>query len=179
MRAVAPALALGNAVVLKPSIDTPISGGLLLAKIFDQTSLPKGLFTVVPGSGGEIGDQVATNPINRVVAFTGIAEVGREVASKAAHNLARPAMDLGGNNVHIVLERIWIEQLMLVYLVRSFTKGKSVCEIIDTWSIDHGMRVILTNLHNAQQRSRWVIPLTLPPILDLSLTKNRNLKSWP
>jgi aldehyde dehydrogenase (NAD+) len=46
MRAVAPALALGNAVVLKPSSDTPICGGLLLAKIFDQTSLPKGLFAV-------------------------------------------------------------------------------------------------------------------------------------
>jgi aldehyde dehydrogenase (NAD+) len=84
MRAVAPALALGNAVVLKPSSDTPICGGLL-AKVFDQTSLPKGLFSVLPGSGGEVGNRVASHPKARVVAFTGSTEVGREVASKAVH----------------------------------------------------------------------------------------------
>lgn len=88
MRAVAPALALGNAVVLKPSSNTPICGGLLLAKILDETSLPKGLFSALPGRGGEIGDRVASHPKTRVVAFTGSTEVGREVASNAHKHVA-------------------------------------------------------------------------------------------
>ena len=71
MRAVAPALALDNAVILKPSSDTPICGGLLLAEIFEKTSLPKGLLSVLPGSGEEIGNRVASHPKTRVVAFTG------------------------------------------------------------------------------------------------------------
>jgi aldehyde dehydrogenase (NAD+) len=81
MRAVAPALALGNAVVVKPSSDTPITGGLLLAELFEHTSLPKGLLSVVPGRGEEVGDRVAGHPKNNVVAFTGSTEVGRGVAS--------------------------------------------------------------------------------------------------
>src|SRR5699024_7425182 len=56
MRSVAPALALGNTVVLKPASDTPLSGGLLLAKIFESAGLPAGALNVVVGSGSEIGD---------------------------------------------------------------------------------------------------------------------------
>jgi aldehyde dehydrogenase (NAD+) len=127
MRAVAPALALGNAVVLKPSSDTPICGGLLLAKIFDQTSLPKGLLSVLPGSGGEIGYRVASHPKTRVVAFTGSTEVGREVASKAAYVLARPAMELGGNNAHIVLEDADIDRAVDSGIFGSFFHQGQIC----------------------------------------------------
>ena len=59
-RSIAPALALGNAVVLKPASDTPITGGVLLAKIFEEAGLPKGLLNVVVGSGSEIGDAIVT-----------------------------------------------------------------------------------------------------------------------
>jgi aldehyde dehydrogenase (NAD+) len=127
MRAVAPALALGNAVILKPSSDTPICGGLLLAKIFDQTSLPKGLFSVLPGHGSEIGDKIASHPLNRVVAFTGSTEVGREVASKAAHNLARPAMELGGNNVHIVLDDADLDRAVDAGIFGAFFHQGQIC----------------------------------------------------
>jgi aldehyde dehydrogenase (NAD+) len=127
MRAVAPALALGNSVVLKPSSDTPICAGLLLAKIFDQTSLPKGLFSVLPGSGGDIGDLVAKHPKTRVVAFTGSTEVGVGVASKAAHHLARPAMELGGNNAHIVLEDADVDRAVEAGIFGSFFHQGQVC----------------------------------------------------
>jgi aldehyde dehydrogenase (NAD+) len=126
MRAVAPALALGNAVILKPSSDTPICGGLL-AKIFDQTSLPKGLFSVLPGSGGDVGDQIARHSKVRVVAFTGSTEVGREVASKAAHVLARPAMELGGNNAHIVLEDANVDRAVDAGIFGSFFHQGQIC----------------------------------------------------
>jgi aldehyde dehydrogenase (NAD+) len=127
MRAVAPALALGNAVILKPSSDTPICGGLLLAEIFDKTSLPKGFFSVLPGSGGEIGDRIASHPKTRVVAFTGSTEVGREVASKAAHVLARPALELGGNNAHIVLEDADIDRAVDAGIFGSFFHQGQIC----------------------------------------------------
>lgn len=127
MRAVAPALALGNAVVLKPASDTPICGGLLLAKVFDQTSLPKGLLSVLPGSGSDIGDHVAGHPKSRVVAFTGSTEVGREVAAKAARNLARPAMELGGNNAHIVLDDADVERAVAGGIFGSFVHQGQIC----------------------------------------------------
>ena len=58
-RSVAPALALGNGVVLKPACDTPVTGGLLLAKIYEEAGLPEGLLSVVIGSGSDIGDAIA------------------------------------------------------------------------------------------------------------------------
>jgi aldehyde dehydrogenase (NAD+) len=127
MRAVAPALALGNAVILKPSSDTPITGGLLLAELFDKTSLPKGLFSVLPGHGEQVGDRIAGNTKNNVVAFTGSTEVGREVAAKAAGALARPAMELGGNNVHIVLDDADLDHAVAAGIFGSFFHQGQIC----------------------------------------------------
>ncbi len=104
LRAVAPAIALGNAVVLKPASETPISGGLLIARLFEQAGLPDGVLNVVPGHGSEIGDRVASHPELSAVAFTGSTEIGQRVAKNAAEQLALPAMELGGNNPHIVFE---------------------------------------------------------------------------
>ena len=70
-RSIAPALALGNAVVLKPASDTPITGGLLLAKVFEEAGLPKGLLNVVVGSGSEIGDAIVEHKAPSLVSFTG------------------------------------------------------------------------------------------------------------
>lgn len=127
MRAVAPALALGNAVVLKPASDTPICGGLLIAKVFDQTSLPKGLLSVLPGRGSEVGDYISGHPTSRVIAFTGSTEVGREVAARAARNLARPAMELGGNNAHIVLDDADLDRAVAGGIFGSFIHQGQIC----------------------------------------------------
>ncbi|QLK24806.1 aldehyde dehydrogenase family protein [Natrinema zhouii] len=104
MRAVAPAIAAGNSVVLKPASNTPITGGLLLARIFEAAGVPEGALSVVPGRGSEIGDAVADHDIPRVLAFTGSTEIGQRVAEKAASNCALPALELGGNNVHVVTD---------------------------------------------------------------------------
>ena len=87
MRAVAPAIAAGNSVVLKPATNTPIVGGLLIAKLFEEAGLPDGVLNVVTGRGSEIGDRVASHPASDVVAFTGSTEVGRRVAAAAGENL--------------------------------------------------------------------------------------------
>jgi aldehyde dehydrogenase (NAD+) len=127
VRAVAPALALGNAVVLKPSTDTPITGGLLLAEIFEEAGLPDGLLNVVTGHGSDIGDAVAGHDAASVVAFTGSTPVGREVAATAAENLATPAMELGGNNVHVVTDDADLERAVDAAVFGSFLHQGQIC----------------------------------------------------
>ncbi|OIB57599.1 aldehyde dehydrogenase family protein [Natrialba sp. SSL1] len=127
MRAVAPAIAAGNGVVLKPASNTPITGGLLLARIFEEAGAPEGLISVVPGSGSEIGDEIAGHDIPRVVAFTGSTPVGLSVAEQAAGNCALPALELGGNNVHVVTDRADVEQAADAGAFGSFLHQGQIC----------------------------------------------------
>lgn len=102
IRSVAPALALGNAVVLKPDPRTPISGGYVIARIFEEAGLPKGLLHVIPG-GADVGAAVVTAPEVRVVSFTGSTDAGRKVGELASQHLKRVHLELGGKNSLIVL----------------------------------------------------------------------------
>lgn len=105
-RSVAPALALGNAVLLKPASDTPITGGTLLAKIFEEAGLPAGVLSVVAGAGSEIGDYVVDHEMPRLVSFTGSTAVGKRVGALATggRSLKRVALELGGNAPIVVLD---------------------------------------------------------------------------
>lgn len=105
MRSVAPALALGNAVVLKPASDTPVTGGTLLGKIFEEAGLPAGVLNVVVGAGSEIGDYFVEHPAPSLISFTGSTEVGRHVGAIAAGGrwIKRVALELGGNAPIVVL----------------------------------------------------------------------------
>jgi delta 1-pyrroline-5-carboxylate dehydrogenase len=98
-RSIAPALALGNAAVVKPAAETPVTGGLLLAKIYEEAGLPPGLLNVVIGPISEIGDLFTTHPIPRLISFTGSTRVGRHIGALAmqAPQLKRVALELGGN----------------------------------------------------------------------------------
>ncbi|MBX0298106.1 aldehyde dehydrogenase family protein [Haloarcula nitratireducens] len=127
MRAVAPAVAAGNAVVLKPSTNSPITGGLLFAKLFEETDLPEGVVNVVTGRGSEIGDRVAGHPESDVVAFTGSTEVGKRVSGIAGENLAVPAMELGGNNAHIVTANADVDRAVDAAVFGSFVHQGQVC----------------------------------------------------
>ncbi|MGD9820003.1 MAG: aldehyde dehydrogenase family protein [Aminobacteriaceae bacterium] len=110
VRGVAPALAAGNGVVLKAASLTPISGGLAIAKIFEDAGFPKGIFNVVVASPDEVGDYFYEHPIPRVISFTGSTNVGRRVGEIAGKNLKRVSLELGGNNALIVLDDADIEQ---------------------------------------------------------------------
>jgi betaine-aldehyde dehydrogenase len=98
---VAPALAAGNAVILKPASWSPLVC-LELARIIEASGLPKGLFSVVPGAGASIGDRLVTHPAIGKVAFTGGTEVGRGIARKAAEKLMPVSLELGGKSPTIV-----------------------------------------------------------------------------
>lgn len=108
MRALAPALALGNAVLLKPDPLTPVSGGILVAQLFEEAGLPDGVLHVLPGDA-DAGQAVAADPHVAMVSFTGSAEVGRVVARVAGEGLKRVSLELGGKNSIIVLEDADVE----------------------------------------------------------------------
>jgi benzaldehyde dehydrogenase (NAD) len=103
MRVVAPALALGNAVVLKPDPQTPVVGGAMFAAVFREAGLPKGLLQVVVG-GADVGEALVTDPNIPVVSFTGSTAVGRRVGQLAGGMLKKVSLELGGNNAFIVLD---------------------------------------------------------------------------
>ncbi|SER49631.1 aldehyde dehydrogenase family protein [Natrinema salaciae] len=126
-RAIAPAIATGNAVVLKPASNTPITGGLLMAKLYEEAGLPDGLLNVVTGRGSDIGDPVVEHPESDVVAFTGSTPVGRGVAAKAGENLSVAAMELGGNNAHIVTADADVEAAVDAAAFGSFVHQGQVC----------------------------------------------------
>jgi betaine-aldehyde dehydrogenase len=98
---VAPALAAGNAVILKPASWSPLVS-LEFARIVEESGLPKGLFSVLPGSGALIGDHLVEHPAIGKVAFTGGTEVGRSLALKAAKKLMPVSLELGGKSPTIV-----------------------------------------------------------------------------
>lgn len=98
---VAPALAAGNAVVLKPSSWSPMVC-LELARIIEEAGLPKGLFSTLPGSGNVVGDAIVEHPAVRKVSFTGGDSVGRAIAHKAADKMMPVSLELGGKSATIV-----------------------------------------------------------------------------
>jgi benzaldehyde dehydrogenase (NAD) len=103
MRVVAPALALGNAVVLKPDPQTPVCGGAVFAAIFREAGLPDGLLQVVVGDA-ETGEALVTDLNVHMVSFTGSTEVGRRVGALAGGLLKKVSLELGGNNPLVVLD---------------------------------------------------------------------------
>ncbi|WP_247003761.1 aldehyde dehydrogenase family protein [Halosolutus gelatinilyticus] len=126
-RVVAPAIALGNSVALKPDEHTPLTGGLVLAKVFEEAGLPGGVLNVVPGYGPEIGDHFSAHPVPSVMSFTGSSEVGRRVGRRAVGSYTEPALELGGNNAHIVLPDADLERAIAAGAFGSFTHQGQEC----------------------------------------------------
>ena len=103
IRSVAPALALGNAVILKPDPRTAVCGGVAIARVFEEAGLPEGLLHVLPG-GADTGEAVVTEPLVRVVSFTGSTAAGRRVGELAGRLLKRVHLELGGNSALVILD---------------------------------------------------------------------------
>jgi len=100
---VAPALALGNAVVLKPDPQTPIIGGAMFEAVFREAGLPDGVLQIVVG-GADVGEALVTDPNVSMVSFTGSTAAGRRVGELAGGRLKKVSLELGGNNAFIVLD---------------------------------------------------------------------------
>ena len=126
MRVIAPALALGNAVVLKPSPETPISGGLAIAELFTAAGAPAGIFQVLPGEE-KVGRRLVEHPAVPMIHFTGSTKVGREIAAVAGGLLKKVSLELGGNNALIVLDDADLEQATMIGAWSSFHYQGQTC----------------------------------------------------
>ena len=106
LRSVATAIACGNTVVLKPASDTPVTGGTLIGKLFEEAGLPAGTLNIVAGAGSEIGDYFVEHSVPKRISFTGSTEVGKSVGSKAlaSPRIKRLALELGGNAPLVILD---------------------------------------------------------------------------
>jgi len=97
----APALAAGNTVVLKPAELTPLTA-MRLGELALEAGLPEGVFTVLPGKGSVVGERFTSHPAVRKICFTGSTEVGQGIMRKAADQLKRVTLELGGKSANIV-----------------------------------------------------------------------------
>ena len=126
IRSVAPALALGNAVVLKPDPRTAVGGGVSLMRVFEEAGLPEGVLSLVPG-GADAGAALVTDPNVRVISFTGSTAAGRKVGAAAAEHLKRAHLELGGNSALIVLPDADLERAASTAAWGSFFHQGQVC----------------------------------------------------
>lgn len=100
---VAPALAMGNCVILKPAEQTPITA-LRLAELALEAGIPEHVFTVITGPGSTVGEALITHPAVRKLAFTGSTDVGTRVMQLAANDIKRVTLELGGKSANIVFD---------------------------------------------------------------------------
>ncbi|WP_353981077.1 benzaldehyde dehydrogenase [Salinicola endophyticus] len=109
MRAVAPALALGNGVVLKPDPRTTVCGGFSIARLFEWAGLPAGVLSVLPG-GREVGSAMVEDPNIAMIQFTGSTAAGRKIGERAGARLKKVSLELGGKNALIILDDVDIDR---------------------------------------------------------------------
>ncbi len=126
IRSVAPALALGNAVLLKPDPRTAVCGGVALMRIFEEAGLPEGLLQLVPG-GGDVGQAVVEAPQVRVISFTGSTATGRVIGERAGRLLKRAHLELGGNNALVVLPGADLAPAVSAGAFGSFNHQGQIC----------------------------------------------------
>jgi benzaldehyde dehydrogenase (NAD) len=125
-RAVAPALAAGNAVLLKPDPQSPVCGGAFFAQLFEAAGLPPGLLHILPG-GADVGDALVKDKNVSMISFTGSTKVGRAIGATAGALLKRVSLELGGNNAFIVLDDVNIEAAASAGAWGSFFHQGQIC----------------------------------------------------
>jgi acyl-CoA reductase-like NAD-dependent aldehyde dehydrogenase len=123
---VAPALAAGNTVVLKPASATPLTA-LLLGQICLDAGIPAGVMNVITGPGKELGETLITHPLVEKVAFTGETETGREIMRAAAGTIKKVTLELGGKSPNIVFPDADLEEAVNGSLFAIFTNAGQRC----------------------------------------------------
>ncbi|MEM1151691.1 MAG: aldehyde dehydrogenase family protein [Pseudomonadota bacterium] len=127
-------LAAGNAIVLKPSEDTPYLGGLFFAEVFEEAGLPPGVFNVVTSSRDrvvEMGDELVENPLVKGISFTGSTPVGRQIAAKAGAHLKKACVELGGKDSLIVLDDADMDRATQAANFGSFMHQGQICMSVE------------------------------------------------
>lgn len=134
VRGFAVAMAIGNTIVLKPSEETPLAGGLLLAEVFETALLPAGVFNVVTCSRDgvkEVGDEMIANPAVRGISFTGSTAVGRQIAAQAGSLLKKVCLELGGKDALIILDDADLDRAVNAATFGSFMHQGQICMSVE------------------------------------------------
>jgi len=124
---IAPALAAGNTVVIKPASNTPVTA-LLMGEICSQAGVPDGVVNVISGPGGSIGEELASHPDVGKVAFTGSTEVGRRIMQLASGTVKKVTLELGGKSPNIILDDADLDTAALAALFGTFFHQGQICE---------------------------------------------------
>ncbi len=170
MRVVAPALALGNAVVLKPDPQTPVCGGAMFAAVFREAGLPEGLLQILIGNA-EAGEAMVTDPNVNMVSFTGSTEVGRLVGSLAGGLLKKVSLELGGNNPLIVLDDADLDAAASAGAYSSFQFQGQVCfatgrHIVHRSVADRYVELLAEKAHRLRTGDPYREDVELGPIVN-------------
>ncbi len=139
MRSVAPALATGNAVVLKGAGQTPVAGGTFIAKLFEEAGLPKGVLHYVAPKSSEIGDGFYAHEIPELISFTGSTAVGKEIGKAAGENVSETILELGGNNPMVVLDDADIERAVQGGIFGSYFHSGQICMAVNRIIVDESI----------------------------------------
>ncbi|MFE9253889.1 aldehyde dehydrogenase family protein [Streptomyces sp. NPDC006879] len=144
LKSAAPALALGNAVVIKPNQNSPVTGGGLIAKIFEDAGLPAGLLNVLVTDIAEIGDALIEHPVPKVISFAGSDRVGRHVGSVAARRFKRTVLELSGNSALVVLDDADLDYAVDAAVFSRFVYQGQVCVAANRILVDRSVEASFT-----------------------------------
>ncbi len=170
IRSVAPALALGNAVILKPDPRTAVCGGVVLARVFEEAGVPAGVLSMLPG-GADVGEAIVTDPRVRVIAFTGSTAAGRRVGALAGQHLKRAHLELGGNSALIVMGDVDIEKAVSVGAFGSFMHQGQICmttgrHIVDATIVDEYSAALAAHANHTPVGDPKSGEVALGPLID-------------
>jgi acyl-CoA reductase-like NAD-dependent aldehyde dehydrogenase len=126
---VAPAMAAGCTVVVKPSEVTPLSA-FVLAEIFDEVGVPAGVLNVVTGYGPTVGEAIAGHPDVDMVSFTGSTRAGRRVSEVAAQTVKKVALELGGKSPNVILDDADLERAVVDGMKKCFINSGQTCSAL-------------------------------------------------
>ena len=137
-RKAGPALAAGCTMVLKPASQTPYSA-LALAELAERAGIPKGVFSVVTGSAGEVGGELTGNPIVRKLTFTGSTEIGRQLMAECAKDIKKVSLELGGNAPFIVFDDADLDAAVDGALVSKYRNNGQTCVCANRLYVQDGV----------------------------------------
>mgnify|MGYP003674985511 CR=1 FL=1 len=137
-RKVAPALAAGCAMVVKPASQTPYSA-LALAELGERAGFPPGLMSVVTGAAGQIGSEMTSNPIVQKVSFTGSTEIGKVLMEQCAATVKKATMELGGNAPFIVFDDADLDEAVLGAMASKYRNNGQTCVCANRLLVQDGV----------------------------------------
>jgi acyl-CoA reductase-like NAD-dependent aldehyde dehydrogenase len=126
---VAPALAAGCTIVVKPSEVAPLNA-FVLAEVIDQVGVPKGVFNLVTGYGPVVGEALAAHPGVDMISFTGSTRAGRRVSQLAAHTVKKVALELGGKSPNVILEDADFQRAIADGVAKCFLNSGQTCSAL-------------------------------------------------